>query len=68
MTTWYLQLGREQEDVPTGAPTPVDVVGSDEEMATAQNGLHHEARAAVLRWSGSNGSDHYVAISRRITF
>ena len=50
VTTWYLQLSREQEDVPTrqsGASTPVDVVGSDEEMATAQNSLHHEARAAV---------------------
>ena len=50
VATWYLQLGREQENVPTrqsGASTPVDVVGSDEKMAPAQEGLHHEARAAV---------------------
>ena len=50
VTTWYLQLGREREDVPTrqsGASTPVDVVGSAEEMAPAQEGLHHKARAAV---------------------
>ena len=49
VATWYLQHGREQEDVPTrqsGASTPVDVDGSDE-TAPAQKGLHHKARAAV---------------------